>query len=453
MAWTSAIASPQALATPMSTHTPNSLFAFRGFPLAALLLSASVVLAQSPKGPPASWIDQATGHRVIRLTREPDSVSFYFHDNAYTPDGKEMVYTTPAGISVVNLTTLEARQVVAGPAKAIVVGRKTPTIYYSKPSGKPRTSQFFATNVDTGETREIAELPRRGDIFSVNMDETLAAGVYTEGDGVEYGEEAENRKVDPSSSQNIPQATNKRQMMIDRLNRHLPENFFTMDLRTGAIKVLFHSTDWLDHVQFSPTDPTLIMYAHEGLWQLVDRIWTIRTDGSQNTLRHQRTMEMEQVGHEWWSHDGKTIWYDLGFPRAAFAAGYNVGVVSYVAGLNLETGERTWYHKEISEASLHFNSSPDGTLFCGDGSRAPGAQWIYLFHPERTPDDHTLGTGLIHPGFLRSERLVNMSKQNYLLEPNPSFTPDQKLIVYASNEFGPAYVFAVEVAKAEAAKP
>jgi len=41
-----------------------------------------------------------------------------------------------------------------------------------------------------------------------------------------------------------------------------------------------------------------------------------------------------------------------------------------------------------------------------------------------------------------------MAKHNYRLEPNPSFTPDQKFIVFRSNMFGPDYALAVEVAKA-----
>jgi oligogalacturonide lyase len=49
---------------------------------------------------------------------------------------------------------------------------------------------------------------------------------------------------------------------------------------------------------------------------------------------------------------------------------------------------------------------------------------------------------------LRAERLVNMSRHQYRLEPNPSFTPDQKWVVFRSNMFGATYVFAVEVAKA-----
>src|SRR6516225_11238365 len=91
-----------------------------------LLCTASLLPAgaadATTNGVPLSWIDPDTGHRVIRLTREPGSVSFYFNVNCFTPDGKRMVYTTPDGISVLNLATLESTQVVAGPARAVIVG-------------------------------------------------------------------------------------------------------------------------------------------------------------------------------------------------------------------------------------------------------------------------------------------------------------------------------------------
>src|SRR5690348_14089782 len=58
--------------------------------------------ASDTNTPPTSWVDPDTGHRIIRLTREPGSDSFYFNVNGYTPDGKRMAYTTPNGISVLN---------------------------------------------------------------------------------------------------------------------------------------------------------------------------------------------------------------------------------------------------------------------------------------------------------------------------------------------------------------
>src|SRR5438067_9070460 len=152
-----------------------------GFFSGALLSPAETPITP-PADPPTSWIDPDTGHRVIRLTREPGSDSFYFNFNGYTPDGKSMAYTTPAGISVLNLTTFEARQVVAGPARAIVVGQKTTTVYYTRTGDDPFFSTLWCASLVTGENRKLADLPRRAGVATINADETLAAGTFIEGD-------------------------------------------------------------------------------------------------------------------------------------------------------------------------------------------------------------------------------------------------------------------------------
>ena len=54
---------------------------------------------------------------------------------------------------------------------------------------------------------------------------------------------------------------------------------------------------------------------------------------------------------------------------------------------------------------------------------------------------------LIDVGYFESERLVNLAKHNYTLEPNVTFSPDMNWIVFRSNMLGPTHVFAVEVAK------
>jgi oligogalacturonide lyase len=367
-----------------------------------------------------------------------------------------MVYTTPEGISVLNLATHEARAVVPGPVRAIVVGRKTPTIFYTKATDRPLYFTLWSTNVDTGETRKLADLPRRGTIATVNADETVAGGTYIEGDATANGAYDGLSKAGQVHELNMP--PNKLQMMAVRLAARLPITMYTVNLATREQKILLHSTDWLNHLEFSPTDPTLLMYCHEGVKVEVDRIWTIRTDGTENTLIHKRTMEMEGPGHEWWSRDGKTIWYDLNFGRHTYTDGLQLGlnhadytlpVVGYVAGYNVETKQRTWYHYQGPEWSIHFNSSSDDTVFCGDGGRSPGAQWLYLFHPERLATKGMISSpDLIRMGLFHSEHLVNMSKHDYRLEPNVSFTPDDKYIVFRSNMFGPTYAFAVEVAKA-----
>ncbi|MFP5276007.1 MAG: oligogalacturonate lyase family protein [Acidobacteriota bacterium] len=401
----------------------------------------AVAFSQAPavqpgKTPPKSWVDPQTGHRVIRLTDEPDSASFYFNVNSYTPDGKQMVYTTPQGISVIDLNTLKSRQVVQGKVRSIEMGHKTPSVFYIRPEDR----SLYETNVDTGKTRKLLALQADENVITINADETLAAGASIVGQHAPAPFEHRIGQAQP-----LIRARNKGEMMQKRLAAHLPMVLYTIDLRTGKKKILLHSTDWLNHLQFSPTDPTLLLYCHEGPWQKVDRIWTIRTDGTHNTLVHKRTMFMEIAGHEFWSHDGKIIWFDWQTPK---------GQDFWLEGRNVETGEQIAYHMTRNEWSIHFNVSRDGKLFCGDGgnpgqvAHAPDGEWIYLFRPELIKGDGVNSPDFVQPGVFHAERLVNMSKHNYHLEPNVSFSPDKKYVIFRSNMFGPTYVFAVEVAKA-----
>jgi len=306
----------------------------------------------------------------------------------------------------------------------------------------------MATDVDTLVTRTIGTLPRRASIATVNADETLLAGTYIEGDGLDYNQQAgrQAQNGETNQQQNLLQPLNKGQMMEQRLAARLPMAMFTLSAKTGEVKVIHRATDWLNHLEFSPTDPTLLMFCHEGPWHKVDRIWTIRTDGTQRTKIHTRTMAMEIFGHEFWSQDGKTIWYDLQTPR---------GEDFWLAGHNVENGTKTWYHLQRDEWSIHFNVTKDGKLFCGDGgdpgqvAHAKNGQWIYLFRPELFESRGINEPGMVQPGVFRAEKLVNMAKHNYRLEPNVSFTPDAKWVVFRSNMFGDTYAFAVEVAKAQ----
>jgi oligogalacturonide lyase len=401
--------------------------------------------AEELKNPPKSWIDKDTGHRVIRLTDEPGSGSFYFNVNAYTPDGNEMVYTTPEGISVLDLKTHKTRSVVKGNVRTMEVGHKTQTIFYIKND----EDAIYKTNVDTGVTSMLAKVPARGRVITVNADETLAAGTYDEVDkpDEQFGRNGGNT-TQPTSRQTSPmeQAANKGEMMEKRLAARIPLVLFTIDLTgNGKVTPLLHSTDWVNHLLFSPSDPKVLMYCHEGPWQKVDRIWTIRTDGTHNELMHKRTMPMEIAGHEFWGKEGDTVYYDLQTPK---------GEDFWLASLNLNTGVRNWYHMDRNEWSIHFNVNKGATLYTGDGgdprqvAKAPNGEWIYLFHPELLKQTGITNKDWPNPGVLHAEKLVNMSKHNYTLEPNVSFTPDSKMVIFRSNMFGPTYAFGVEVEKA-----
>lgn len=388
--------------------------------------------------PPVEWIDPDTGRLVRRLTDEPGSASLYFNQNGYLPDGRRLVYSTPGGISVVDWETRVSKQIVAGRVRLIEAGRRHARVYYMKDGA------LYWTDAGTGETRRVGALPPRASIATINADETLAAGAYIEGDA-----QVPLSQPPASSGQghSLEQPPNKGQMMEQRWAARLPMAIFTMNIATGEVRVIHRGNDWFNHFLFSPADPGLLLFCHEGPWHKVDRIWTIRTDGTGLRKIHTRTMEMEIFGHEFWSADGRTVWYDLQTPR---------GEVFWLAGLNLASGQRTWYHLQRNEWSIHFNVSRDGSLFCGDGgdpgqvARAPDGRWIYLFRPEHIPNRGVEDPSLVRPGVLRAEKLVNMQKHDYRLEPNVSFTPDAKWVVFRSNMLGPAYVFAASV---EPARP
>jgi oligogalacturonide lyase len=258
--------------------------------------------------------------------------------------------------------------------------------------------------------------------FAVNADETLLAGSYVEGDT------GRPQAPPPAEPNLIP--PNQESSLEARWLARRPMRLFTINVKSGEVRTFHPSTDWLNHVQFSPTDPTLLMFCHEGPWHKVDRIWTIRVDGSELRKIHARTMEMEIAGHEFFSQDGKVIWYDLQTPKSQ---------VFWLAGYDVATGKLMKFKIERESWSVHYNASPDGKLFAGDGGgprsvAAPGnGQWIYLFRP---------GGGTLEVG-----KLVDLSKHDYRLEPNVSFTPDGKWIVFRSNMHGPAHVYAVEVRK------
>ena len=386
----------------------------------ALLFSLGLSVLLRADDPPREWVEPATGHRVVRLSDEPGTASLYFHQNPYTATGDKIVVTTTNGLATIDLQTRTIAALAPGRGGKLVVGRKTRQAYYVV------GDTAYAADLDTRVVREIKTDPRlrTGSGFGLSADETLLAGSYVE----EGGQAPAAPATAPSNPLLIPEA--QEASLEARWLARRPMAIYTLNVKTGELKTIYRSTDWLNHVQMSPTDPALIMYCHEGPWHKVDRIWTIRTDGSQRQLMHSRTMDMEIAGHEFFSADGKTIWYDLQTPKSQ---------VFWLAGVEIATGNRTRYSVEREHWSVHFNQSPDGTMFAGDGGgpnsvAAPGnGQWIYLFRPAN--------------GKLVAEKLVDLAKHNYRLEPNVTFTPDGKRIVFRSNMHGDTHVYAVDVAK------
>lgn len=401
-------------------------------PAGLLCMMYAIATALQPAGafqpseePPREWVDSATGHRVVRLSDQAGLASLYFHQNPYTATGDRMVVSSAQGLWTIDLATRANKPLVQGRASHLVVGPKTRKAFYIQ------NDTVYETSLDTGATRKILQYPRirSGSGFGISSDEKVLAGSFVTAD--RPASDSAGNATAPQRPPN-PQATPPpiASSLETRWAARLPMAIYTLEIATGTLRIVYEAKDWLNHVVMSPSDPTLIMYCHEGPWHKVDRIWTIRTDGSSRRLMHARTMDMEIAGHEFFSADGQTIWYDLQTPKSE---------VFWLAGVEIDSGKRTRYHVPREEWSVHFNISPDGKLFAGDGGgpksvAAPGnGQWIYLFTPAAD-------------GRLAARRLVDLSAHDYQLEPNVTFTPDQKWIVFRSNMHGATHTYAVEIA-------
>lgn len=399
-------------------HIRSRIFAllFFIFNTLSLYSTGQPVMETGGQKMPDEWIDKDTHHKVIRLVRKPGSnASFYFHN--YPFFGNKMVfYSTDSlrgrQIYTVDLSTLKIDQVTGQvqPMFGELVGRRSGNVYYQV------KDSVFSTNINTKLTKLLFVFPEnyKGSITTINADETILAGAKAS------DEQKEILKKYPEKSQ-----------FFNRIfEAHLPNDLFTINIGTGKLEKIHTENTWLGHVQFSPVDPKLLMFCHEGPWHLVDRIWTIDINSKEVKLMHKRSMDMEIAGHEWFAPDGKTIWFDLQTPRS---------VKFFVAGTDIKSGKEKRYELTRDEWSIHFNVSNDGKLFCGDGgndtqvAKAKDGMWIYLFRPE--------GDKFV------SERLVNMKNHGYRLEPNVHFSPDGEWVIFRANFEGESGVYAVAVKK------
>jgi len=216
-----------------------------------------------------------------------------------------MVYNSPSGIMVLDLATMTSKLLVpnlaqpaaattdaaapvrergfGGRANAIVVGHKTNSIFFTRTDPETHANAVYKADTNTGVVRKLIDLPPRVSISSVNADETLGAGritrwmrraairmrrmrscrrwVWRAGwcSGCACGGECRSDAADQRGAgrANV-QSDDKGAMMERRLAARIPVVLFTIRLepgpngeKAGTIKMLLHSTDWVNHLLFS----------------------------------------------------------------------------------------------------------------------------------------------------------------------------------------------------------
>ena len=196
--------------------------------------------------PPKEWIDKDTGHRVIRLSDEPNTQSLYFHQYSFSPDGKKLVFTSPTGIYQVDLQTREKssrssrpnpRQIAtkaattssrsaakpatsSSPARSPAMPRRKLPAPPSRRIAAPHERSVWWIDPATKEEHQIGKLPANYNVGTVNCDETLLAGAVTYLDG-----------RNGAATQPVTAAPGQRINLQARWAQHLPMALITMDAK------------------------------------------------------------------------------------------------------------------------------------------------------------------------------------------------------------------------------
>lgn len=216
---------------------------------------------------------------------------------------------------------------------------------------------------------------------------------------------------------------------------------FSVDLATGAQKVILEQKGWLGHPQYRPFDDHTVAYCHEGPHDLIDaRMWFINEDGT-NRRCGKEHLNGESCTHEFWVPDGSAMVY-----------------VSYRKGES-ERWIRSLDPVTLADRPLtkmppcsHLMSNADGTLLVGDGcgtaaeagsgaanEMLKGDPFLHLF-------DLKAGTTRRIAHHDSSWGVYKGNRQ--VTHPHPSFTPDEKQVLFSADGDGEPGLYLASLATA-----
>ena len=246
-----------------------------------------------------TFADPITGRQVTQLTNSPDhdNVHLYFTENAFTRGGREIYFTsdrdTPGvdNVFTVNRDTGIITRVTGYTDASITQLTKDPestVLLYN------HGQDAVLHTVSTGETKVMYTFPDgfKPGRLSLNCDHTLAGILTNEDVHVEHG---------------LNYAGFEEKMYLVKRSRIILVPL--VDGQPGTAFIGVRDTCEGGHLQFSPTDPHLFMYCHEGPWHLImQRIFLVDTNTLEVFPCFRQTKD-DSVGHEFWTRDGR-IFFD-----------------------------------------------------------------------------------------------------------------------------------------------
>lgn len=195
-----------------------------------------------------------------------------------------------------------------------------------------------------------------------------------------------------------------------------------IDLRTGERETILQEKRWLGHPIYRPFDDDTVAFCHEGPRDAIDaRMWLINPDGS-NLRKVRQHAAGESFTHEFWVPDGSALYYVQHKENSP---------QRYLCSAD----PATLANRELMAIPpcSHLMSNHDGSLIVGDGAPHNTGD-ISLNDPFIWVFDIKRGTQKAICQHNTSWKVLDGDRQ--VTHPHPSFSPDNKWVLYTSDAEG-----------------
>lgn len=205
---------------------------------------------------------------------------------------------------------------------------------------------------------------------------------------------------------------------------------YDMETRSGGVVVGGH--DRITHTSFKPDDGDMMVYCHDGPWELVQRMWTVRVSTDEVKPLVEQRKHLERVGHEFTTAKGRVgAQYSYRYkPDMPFFL--NADILVDFDGKN----EERFYYPFLRPE--HINVNYDETIAVGDRAMLSADmknsdKYIALIEYDR--NYHKAHTNLL---------CCHGASGRKHAHSHPVFTPDGTRIVYSSDVDGSLNIYMVE---------
>jgi len=204
-----------------------------------------------------------------------------------------------------------------------------------------------------------------------------------------------------------------------------------IDTAKGRAAAAWGELNWISHVLIHPTRPNLILFCHEGGSNVRQRMWTVDLD--ERLARQARPLYPQRPGegcvHEYFTRQG-----EVGFQYSVESEGRREDYNCFIRI------DGTWIRQFLLPGRRpgHIQSNSDNSLVVGDGA---------CLGPDDQEGRHYMSLIRHVNGRAEVRRLCrhNTSWQNQYSHPHAIFSPDDRWVLFNSDEQGHHNVYLAEV--------